>query len=292
MRSVQFRILKNILEKVPVPDYIHAFEKGRNIPNMAAIHVNKGVVISFDIKDFFPSIKQVHLVKVFSELGFDEASARTLSELCTYDAFLPQGALTSPKLSNIVVALTFGPLVKALADKEGYTLSIYADDLTLSHPDTHSNAEGRKKIWLLKTTVNNILARYGFKINHEKTKVMRPHRRQYVCGVVVNEKLNLAYTERNALRAIIHNLRRNDLEYEAAKNELTPAEFANQVLGRINWFCQVNPEQGQEYMRQFREVVGDMAQINTGSQNVQTDLEMKELKEVKAAPQEIAQAPF
>ncbi len=132
MRVVQYKILKGILEKVDIPNYIYAFEKGKNIPEMAEIHVGKKVVISVDLKDFFTSIKQYHLLQMFQHLGFGVNPATTLSELCTYKAFVPQGALTSPKLSNLFTSLTFGPLLKEYCDRKGYILSIYADDITIS----------------------------------------------------------------------------------------------------------------------------------------------------------------
>ena len=66
-------------------------------------------------------------------------------------------------------------------------------------------------------------------------------RRQYVCGVVVNEKTNLIKRERNRLRAIIHNIGRNGLGTEAAKNNLTASQFESHLKGKVNWFRQLNP---------------------------------------------------
>jgi hypothetical protein len=99
---------------------------------MAQCHVGKAMIVSIDLEDFFTSIKQYQLNELFQHLGFGEKAARTLSELCTYDSFVPQGALTSPKLSNIMTALTFGPMVKEYCDRAGFTLTIYADDITIS----------------------------------------------------------------------------------------------------------------------------------------------------------------
>lgn len=257
MRAIQHRILRNVLERVPVPDYVHAFEIGKSIPAMAAQHVGKAVVVSLDLKDFFPSIKQFHLNEIFQHLGFGEAAARTLSELCTYKSFVPQGALTSPKVSNIVTSLTFGPAVKKFCDERGYTLSIYADDLVVSSSRPMVGTDGSSVIKELINFVRHTIGQYGFKLNSEKIKIMYPSQRQYVCGAVVNRKVNLQKKERNLLRAIVYNSGKNGLETEAAKNNLTVDQFVSRVGGRLNWFAQLNPEAGNVLKDRFKQVASD-----------------------------------
>ncbi len=252
MRVAQYKILTNILEKIRVPAYIHAFEKRRNIPLMAAQHVGKKVVVSFDLKDFFTSIKQNHVEQIFKHIGFLDQPARTLSELCTYKSFVPQGALTSPKLSNIVTALTFGPLVKAYCDEKGYTLSIYADDITISSDQDLDGQEGRDTIKTLLSQIREFVSGYGFRINGEKTKLMKHHQRQYVCGAVVNSKVNLQKTERHRLRAIVHNCEKNGIIPEATKSNLPPDKFYSKTMGLLNWFAQLNPQAGNRVKDKFK----------------------------------------
>ena len=253
MRVVQFKILKRILEKFETPDYIYAFEKGRSIPNMAQTHVGKKIVLSFDLKDFFTSIKQYHLVQIFQALGFSQPPALTLSELCTYKSFVPQGALTSPKLSNIVTAMTFGPHVKAYCEAKGYDLTIYADDLTISTNQDLDGQEGRDTVKSLCESIKSFVTQYGFRVNGAKTKVMKTYQRQYVCGAVVNQKVNLQKTERHVLRAMVYNCNKNGIEAESKKTGLTPGEFAAKLLGRLNWYAQLNPVAGKEMLLEFYE---------------------------------------
>jgi RNA-directed DNA polymerase len=247
--------LKEILEKIEVPEYIHAFERGRSIPTMAQEHVGKGLVISIDLKDFFTSIKQYHLFQVFQYIGFGEGPARTLSELCTYEAFVPQGALTSPKLSNIVTSLTFGPLIKAYCDQHGYTVTIYADDVTISMNEDLVKQRGYDAVDEIVYFVSRTVGSFGFRVNRRKTKVMRPFQRQYVCGVVVNRMINLQKSERRKLRATVYNVKKNGIEREAAKNGLTPEKFQSRLMGRLNWFSQLNPEAGARLIDDFRQIL-------------------------------------
>lgn len=257
MRVVQYKILKDILEKIEVPEYIHAFEKEKNIPTMAALHVGKEVVVSLDLKDFFTSIKQYHVDQIFQHLGFSEKPARTLSELCTYKSFVPQGALTSPKLSNIVTALTFGPNIKHYCDTKGYTLTIYADDITISADHKLDGQEGHESVTQVIQFVTEQVQRFGFRLNREKIKIMKTYQRQYVCGAVVNQKVNMQKKERHKLRAIVHNCERNGIAAEALKNGITPDQFTSRIMGRLNWFAQLNPEAGDREKTKFKQVCAD-----------------------------------
>lgn len=245
MRAAQYLILTRILEKVQVPEYLYAFEKGRDIPHMAQCHVGKGLVISMDISDFFTSITQAHLQSLFEQLGFGQSPARTLSELCTYKQHVPQGALTSPKVSNLITSVTFGPDIEAWCAQHGFTLTIYADDITISCDEALISTQGVEVVAEYVRAIEAMVNAYGFKINKAKTKLMGSARRQYVCGAVVNQKVNLQKSERSRLRAIVHNVSKNGWELEAAKNSLDPNRFKSKLLGRLNWFRQLNPEQAQ-----------------------------------------------
>lgn len=238
LRAAQYKILTRILNFVTIPEYIYAFEKNKSIPVMANKHINKAVVLSIDLKDFFHSIKQKRLVETFTTLGIGAAPALTLSELCTYKAFVPQGALTSPKIANIITALSFGPEVKTYCDSNNLTVTIYADDITVSSDDPTLNVSQ------VLGELIGVMRRHKFRVNHEKTKVMRSTQRQYVCGVVVNKKSNLIKRERYKLRAIVHNIVCNGIEIESNKTGVTPDQFLNHIKGRVNWMQQLNPELG------------------------------------------------
>ena len=216
---------------------------------MANKHVGKQIVISVDIKDFFHSIKQSRLFDMFSALGIGAMPARTLSELCTFKAFVPQGAITSPKISNIIAARTFGPLTKAYCDGKGLTLTIYADDITVSSNDPNLSCGE------VISAITNIVSESGFRINTRKTKVMKRHHRQYVCGVVVNEKTNLIREERLRLRAIVHNVKVNGPIHEAQKNQTTVDNFINVLRGKINWFKQLNKNKADKLSAELSEAL-------------------------------------
>lgn len=258
MRVAQYKILNNLFSKFTIPDYIYAFEKNKSIPRMAQIHTGKKVVISVDIKDFFHSIKQDMIHEMLVDHGMGDKAARTVSELCTYKAFVPQGALTSPKVANMITAMTFGPEIQQYCRNNGLVLSIYADDVTISSTNPALNVSE------VLTFVTSTIRNHGFRINHEKTKVMWDTTRQYVCGVVVNQKTNLMKRERYKLRAIVHNIQKNGVENEAKKSGEEPGHFASHIMGRLNWFKQLNLPLGDKYMKQLQDYLASRPSVITG----------------------------
>lgn len=219
---------------------------------MAALHVGKEVIVSLDIQDFFHSIKQEGLYELFLSLGVSEKPARTLSEICTYKSFVPQGALTSPKVANIVTAVSFGPPIKEFCDANGYTLSIYADDVTISSTNPSTNVG--EIISVVSTAIHNA----GFRVNRKKTKVMWKTSRQYVCGVVVNSKTNMQKKDRYKLRAIVHNITKNGLDAEAEKNRTDAGTFSSHIKGRLNWLKQLNQPMGIKYSDKLSEYLSHL----------------------------------
>lgn len=92
---------------------------------------------------------------------------------------LPQGACTSPAITNILCRRLDARLV-GLARRFGYTYSRYADDLVFSHPDASAT------LGAFLGFVQDVIASEGFIVNAKKTRVMRPQHRQTVNGLVVN----------------------------------------------------------------------------------------------------------
>lgn len=238
LKVIQLRILRLMLDTVKTPDYLYAFETGRSVIDKAAKHTGKDYVVSLDIKDFFPSVKCDVVSKVFEPLCADLDTSALLAELCTYKFHLPQGAVTSPKLSNLVVMNTFGPELEEWSKNEGLTLTVYADDVTFSFdvPEEYKASEVQFVKRLVREA-KEIIEKHNFKIHTKgKLKVMHKDFRQEVCGIVVNEKLSLKRDQRRYLRAMVHRASRG-AEVVSGDHVLSNA----QLLGKINWFSNFSP---------------------------------------------------
>ena len=101
LKGIQAWILRNILDKVVASPYSTAYRKGCSIVDNANPHQNGLFFLSFDLKNFFPSIWERRIVGIFSSLGYSKIVSQFLAHLCTFRGHLPQGAVTSPALSNM-----------------------------------------------------------------------------------------------------------------------------------------------------------------------------------------------
>jgi retron-type reverse transcriptase len=253
LAAAQRWILENILGKLEVTGHAHGFVAGRSTVSNARVHVGKHVVVNLDLKDFFPTIAFPRVRGLFESLGYSPAAATLLALLVTeaprtrmtYDGktywvaagerALPQGACTSPAISNLVCRKLDRRLAGAAA-KLGWRYTRYADDLTFS-----ADLAGADQLSLVLSRVRAIVRDEGFLINDAKGRVQRAARRQSVTGIVVNDKLGVPREELRRLRAILHGAQKTGL---AAQNREGRPDFSAWLLGKIAYVAMVDPAKG------------------------------------------------
>lgn len=231
LKRAQRRLLDEILTKVPAHPAAHGYVPGRSTLTNAAAHAGRRVVAKFDLQDFFPTVTYPRVVGLFKALGYpagpdlafstrDEsvAVAQTLARLCCRGAkakarwqllALPQGAPTSPAVTNIICR-RFDARLTGYAAKVGAAYTRYADDLTFSF------AADRAPVKSLRAAVAAVAKDEGFTPHPEKFRLSRSGRRQTVTGLVVNAKPALPRETRRRLRAIVHNCFVRGVDHEAA----------------------------------------------------------------------------
>jgi RNA-directed DNA polymerase len=186
------------------------FVPGKSIVSNAQEHVGKYYILNLDLENFFPSIN-FHRVKAclqlppFNLTGDREPLAFLLANLCCEQhptqpkqAFLPQGAPTSPVITNIVCQQLDRRLT-GLAKRFGATYTRYADDLTFSSYTNVYQADG--EFW---QELQRIIADQRFTINAQKTRLQKAGYRQEVTGLVVNEKMNISQTYLREVRQLLY----------------------------------------------------------------------------------------
>lgn len=251
LAAAQRWVLKNLLERLTASSSAHGFVRYRSAVTNAQCHLNRAAVVNFDLKNFFPTLTFRRVKGLFSKIGYNEHVSTVLALLCTEPPrveatldgrrlwialggrVLPQGACTSPAITNLICA-TLDKRLSGLARKHGFTYTRYADDLTFSGDDTRAMGG-------LMRSVRSILTDEGFLENPAKTKVMRRSRRQEVTGVVVNTRASTPRDERRRLRATLHNALRDGLE---SQNRAQHPSFAAHLRGKVAYVSMVNPEQG------------------------------------------------
>jgi RNA-directed DNA polymerase len=264
LAQAQQWILARVLEQLPVETEAHGFVKGRSTVTNAAPHVGRDVVINLDLSDFFPSITFKRVRGVFRKLGYSEAVATIMALLCTeaprraveYDGrrywvavgerALPQGACTSPALSN-QIARKLDRRLRGMCARHGWSYTRYADDLSFSAPP-----EKTGEAPMLLARVRHIVEAEGFKINPRKGRVQRASSRQAVTGIVVNKRLALPREEARRLRAILHGAREVGL---AAQNREGIPHFEAWLRGKIAYLAMVDRPRGLAYLKQLDEIV-------------------------------------
>lgn len=197
LKAIQRLIYDHILQKVPLPDCVHGFRKNHSIRSNAVTHCGNKYIYVMDIKDFFPGITVEQVRDMFTELGIPGSQAKTLSTLCTHRGVLPQGAVTSPAISNIV----FSPIdidILKLCSGNRAVYSRYADDLTFSGNDRKTLAD---TVRLAKEIVNS----GGFQINQRKSRLMGGKDANIVTGLRINAgKPSIGNRRKKLLRAKIY----------------------------------------------------------------------------------------
>jgi retron-type reverse transcriptase len=214
LKRVQRLILRRLFGRLRSHATAHGFERGRSIVTAARPHTRRAVVLRLDVQDFFASTKQERVSAYFRRIGWGTEAATLLTKLCTHRGGLPQGAPTSPRLSNLL-NFRLDARLTALASAHGAVYTRYADDMTFSF----DSDEHESLVTVIQTT-KKALRDEGYRLHTErKLRVLRPHMRQIVAGLVVNERVALPRATRRRLRAIEH---RASLSLETT---LTPAQL-------------------------------------------------------------------
>jgi retron-type reverse transcriptase len=265
LRWVQRRILDLILAKVPPHPAAHGFVTGRSTVTGAGQHRGAALLVKFDLADFFPTIHYHRVLGLFASLGYHAGDGRfgtedaarrvapTLARLCCYapdpeawdGVVLPQGAPTSPAISNLVCRRLDARL-DGLARRNLGVYTRYADDLTFSFKVPPSDL-GRFRWW-----VDQVCHQEGFFVNQAKFRVIRASQRQVVTGIVVNDELRVPREERRRFRALLHNCRRDGLASQARGRE----DLGAYLRGFASYVHMVDPDEGAELLRQVNEMLG------------------------------------
>ncbi|MGH8960533.1 MAG: reverse transcriptase family protein [Jatrophihabitantaceae bacterium] len=268
MKEIQRRLLRHVLDPIPLHDAAHGCVRGRSVRTAVQPHAGSAVVIRVDLETFFASIAAGRVWGVLRTAGLPEAVAHTLTGLMTTtvplgvwrdvpvprdrDAHrqlgrrlatphLPQGAPTSPAVANLV-AFSLDRRLTGLARAFGASYTRYVDDLTFSGGPSLRGARSR-----FVELVGQIVREEGFRCNERKTVVLGSSGRQQALGAVVNDHPSLPRRERDNLRAIVHNCAVHGWRGQSRGAE----DFRERLLGRMSWANSLDPAFGARLRASF-----------------------------------------
>lgn len=250
LKLIQSR-LNNILQDEFKPkSCVHGFVKNRNILTNSKRHVRKNIVVNIDLQDFFSSINfgRVRCLFLGHPFYWDNKIATSLANICCHKNILPQGAPTSPIISNYICFRLDNELLK-LASENKCTYTRYADDITFSTnlnklPKGIGEIENNKLI--LSDELHNTIKNNGFQINPLKTRFAFRNNRQEVTGIVTNLFPNINRKYLRHVRAMIHAWESHGIENAAAthfekfnyKNKKVTnynAAFQSELIGKLGY---------------------------------------------------------
>ena len=263
LRAIQRKIHADILARVPTHEAAHGFVAGRSTLTNATPHVGARVLLKTDVRDFFPTIHYWRVRGLFFSLGYGEQVSAALASLCTrrilvdpegerrivWPGQLPQGAPTSPAISNLVCRRLDARLT-GLAAKLGAHYTRYADDLSFSfHGDAAASIDIGRAFWW----IDQVLQQEGFAEHAGKRQVLRPNHRQLVTGIVVNEHAAVPRDDRRRFRAILNNCRKHGVASQANGRD----DFPDYLRGFAAYVHMVTPELGKQLVAEVDELLAE-----------------------------------
>jgi len=258
LRLIQTR-LSHILQDVYQPKpCVHGFRRGRSIVTNARQHVGRRYVLNVDLKDFFPSVNfgRVRGMFMAQPYSLPPKVATVLAQICCYKNELPQGAPTSPVVSNMICARMDSELQR-LARRHKCSYSRYADDLTFSttirqFPSALAIA---RQGWsgpslIIGNALGGIIESNGFTLNEAKQRLMLHDCHQEVTGLTVNKYPNPKRAYVRQVRGMLNAWEKYDLPFAEREfrekcdgRQRSPdrksVSFASVVRGKLEFLAMV-----------------------------------------------------
>ena len=267
LKEIQRRLLRHVLEPIALHDAAHGGVRGRSVRTAVAPHAGATVVVRADLTAFFASIPAGRIWNLLRVAGLPDGVAHTVTGLVTTrppDAVLqahrarldpvsrarlrvphlPTGAPTSTMLANLL-CYSLDRRLAGLAQRFGAEYTRYVDDLAFSGTNYLRLHRGR-----FLDLVGEIVRAEGFALTDRKTVVLGNAGRQAMLGAVVNDHPTLARSERDALRAILHNCATHGWRTQARGR----TDLADHLRGRVAWVAGLDPVLGARMLAAYHRV--------------------------------------
>jgi len=261
------QVLQCVYRRRPtVYSFIHKYNIVKNAKN----HLRRQYILNIDLKDFFPSITFPRIRGLFmaNPYKLSPAVATILAQICCFNSKLPQGAPTSPIISNMICSKLDNELQR-LARKYNCRFTRYADDITFStkkliFPSALAfiNNNGKLEIG---DELKYIIQQNWFDINPAKVGLRKRNVCQVVTGLIVNNKsLNVRRQYLRQIRAMLHawekyglnNAQKEFLKYHNHKNRApfkSPPIFQQVISGKLGFLKMVVGKDNPIYLRYWRQ---------------------------------------
>lgn len=223
LSTIQRLIHLDILQKIVLPNFVHSQKKHSHVMH-AIEHQHQVITLTFDIENFYPTIKENRVKIALNKSGISLPTAKLISKLCCYKNILPQGTSTSPALASLV-ALNLDKRLAKLCLETNAVYSRYADDIAIS---------GGKGILKLKKIIEKIFKEEGFRVNQRKTQVFKHGNlilgdTNKLVGLRIGKIITPPDEYYKITRAMIHTYEKN------CKKNIDNDRLRNQIQSRLGY---------------------------------------------------------
>lgn len=226
LKKIQFNILNDLLYDKRISEYAKAYVKNISLIDNVKIHRGYKYILKLDISNFFENISYVDVYNIFKEYGFSNGLCGVLAHLTTYDEYLPQGAPTSPYLSNLVMR-KFDYIIGKWCKKHDINYTRYSDDMTFSMNDYNKE---------LIRFVRVNLYKYGLELNNEKICLINNSSQQKITGIVVNNKIQVDSKYRKTIRQEVYYINKYGIDEHIKRiNIEDKKKYLDSLFGRIQF---------------------------------------------------------
>jgi len=248
LKIMQKYINEHILSNVEVHEKAFGFVKGKSIYDNALEHINQESILKIDLKNFFGSIKEKQVYSIFYNLGYAKNLSVDFAKITTstvdsktFGPSLPQGAPTSPTLSNIR-AFKLDLRLNRFAELNKLRYSRYADDITFS-----GKMKNLPKISFLK----KIIKEEGFFLNEKKNRLYdKNSNRRFITGLLVDTSIRVPKKFKKNIYRHLHFCKKfgpqAHIDYHNAKRKRRKDYFYEWLEGKIAFVKMVEPKVGND----------------------------------------------
>jgi len=256
----------------------HSFVKDRSITTNALQHVGRAYVLNIDLKDFFPSIgySRIRGLLRSKQFSIPDEGAKVLAHICTFENTLPQGAPSSPYLSNIICRKLDRELY-VFCKKNRIHFTRYCDDISFSsrYLETLSalcQIVEAPRIVTLTDELRSIVESNGFTINDQKTTLRYFRECPRVTGLRVQHTLAPAKHLEQQVKGMLYAWEKHGFELASSEflskfdtkhriDEGTALRFAYSLFGKIQFIGQIRGWDSPKYLkicRQYNELADSL----------------------------------
>lgn len=271
LKYLQKWILINILDKVSSHDCSKGFDKRDCTKENAEAHLGQTAILKIDLLRFYDSVNERRVYGIFKSIGYHSNLAVYLAKICTVEpdanflasfrkgeqelksaivhngeGLLPQGAPTSPKLSNLI-ARRLDARLYGLAKKNNLIYSRYADDITFS---------GELGVLIkVKKIVYKVIVQENLFVNYKKTKIIKKGGRFFVTGLSVNNEIvSIPRKLKNNIEHHLFHCTKNGVQNHLNASQIKNRNFKDWLLGNIAYVFSVEKAVGQKYFDDYNKI--------------------------------------